>query len=204
MSKRTNQPATVEIDASYESHVNSLDTVTGHISDFAIEPHRPQRPQQPVTWVPEQRPQQAPTVTAYPMPTDQRVEINPAGNIQQVVEYTVTPGARADALIKRLIAWSIPLSVLTGMAMYVFTLYPTTLATLAIFALWMAVALTETLIVFLVLSILDYRETPAAQNRLAMNKTIRLMAVEQGARLIATHGRENYENAVKTIRRAGF
>ena len=56
MSKRTNTPVAVEIDASYESHVNSLDTVTGHISDFAIEPHRPQRPQQPVTWVPEQRP----------------------------------------------------------------------------------------------------------------------------------------------------
>ena len=202
MSKRTNQPATVEIDATYESHVNSLAHVQGHTSDFAIEPSRPQRPQQPKTWVPETR--ERPTVTAYPMPEEQTVTINPAANIQQVAEYTVTPGGRADALIKRLIAWSIPLSILTGMAMYVFTLYPTTLATLAIFALWMAVALTETLVVFVVLSILDYRETPAAQNRNAMNKTIKLMAIEQGTRLIATHGVENYENAVKTIRRAGF
>lgn len=150
------------------------------------------------------KPEIEPRAAAYPYQPLQTIEINPAANIQQQAIYQVTPGSRADALIKRLLAWSIPLAILTGMVMYVFTLYPPTLATLAIFALWMAVALTETLAVFLVLSILDYRETPAAQNRTAMNKTVRLMAIEQGVRLIQTSGVETYERAVKTIRRAGF
>ena len=55
MSKRTNTPATVEIDGDYERHVNALDAMQpGHVSDYAIEPHRPQRPQPPKTWVPGQ------------------------------------------------------------------------------------------------------------------------------------------------------
>lgn len=198
-----NQP--IPIDQTYEQRLDHLAALKGNVNDYAIQPAGPRTPeplpQAPVVVLPEP---QRPTVTAYPLRQAQTIEINPAGNIQQQVVYTVTPGSRADALIKRLLAWSIPLAILTGMVMYVFTLYPPTLATLAIFALWMAVALTETLAVFLVLSILDYRETPAAQNRTAMNKTVRLMAIEQGVRLIQTSGVETYERAVKTIRRAGF
>lgn len=200
--KKSAAPVEIEIDQNYEAQVDKLQAVTGSINDYTIEPARPQHPAPPPTWVPEDRPR--PAATAYPVGAEQVIEINPASNIQQTVEYVVTPGSRADALIKRLIAWSIPLALLTGFVMYVFTLYPPTLATLAIFTLWMAVALTETLIVFLVLSILDYRETPAAQNRNAMNKTMRLMAIEQGVRLIGLYGEETYDRAVKTIRRAGF
>lgn len=191
------------IDQTYEAHVTSLASVDGRLSDdpqtYAIE--RVQKP--PAAWVPAQVEGKPVAAIAYRAP-EQPIMAPGPDNIQQQVVYTVTPGARADALIKRLVGWSIPLTILTGLAMYIFSLYPATLATLAIFALWMALALTETLIVFLVLSIIDYRETPAAQNRLAMNKAIRMMAIEQGMRLIGTYGEETYAATIKAIRRAGF
>lgn len=196
-----------EIDQGYEKRVAALESMSpGHVENYVGQPTTERTaivPAQPPSWVPEVRPER-PTVTAYPVNPVQTIDINPARNIDQQVIYQVTPGSRADALIKRLVAWSIPLAILTGMVMYVFTLYPVNLATMAIFALWMAIALTETLIVFLVLSILDYRETPAAQNRTAMNKVLRMMAIEQGVRLITTSGVETYERAVQTIRRAGL
>lgn len=202
---KTKQAATwePEIDRAYEAQVSRLDQVTGSVTDFQgdFQPPAPIRQKPNNLVLPESK---STAATAYRMPEQQAITINPAQNIDQQVVYTVTPEGRGNLFIKRLGVLLAFLAVITAMAMALFSLYPHDWAGMAIAGLWLLAVATEGIIAFCVLAILDYRETPAAQNRTAMNKTIRLMAIEQGMRLVGMYGSEQYERTIKTIRKSGF
>ena len=53
--------------------------------------------------------------------------------------------------------------------------------------MWLALASIEWIAVFCLLAILDYRETPAAQNRMQMKAYINMMQTEQYHRLRAMY-----------------
>lgn len=204
MSKKQSTRSSWEppIDRGYEQQVTALSRVEGSVTDFDgdFQPPAPIRQKANNLVLPER---QQP-VTAYRLPEQQAITINPAQNIDQQVVYTVTPEGRGNLFIKRLATILVFLAAITAMAMALFSLYPHDWAGMAIAGLWLLAVATEGLVAFVVLAVLDYRETPAAQNRMAMNKTIRMMAIEQANRLIGMYGSESYEKSVKSVRRAGF
>jgi hypothetical protein len=112
---------------------------------------------------------------------------------QHIAHYEATPITRAHAMRMKIRDITLFLAVMTGAAMYVFQLYPPTLGSLTIVLLWLASVATEGLLVFVVLAILDYRETPAAMNRMQWHDYARFMDREQRNRLRAMYGKDYLE-----------
>lgn len=95
--------------------------------------------------------------------------------VEQVVQVHVTPVTRAQAMVMKVHQVTLFLGLLTGAALLMFGT--------GTFFLWLLLASAEWVAVFVVLSIYDYRETPAAQNRMQMTGYLRMMEREQLARL---------------------
>lgn len=104
--------------------------------------------------------------------------------VQQVVKYEATPITRAQAMVTKVHQVTLALAILTAAAMVM-------LKGEFIFLTWLILASVEWVGVFVFLSILDYREQPAAQNRTQMDAYIKMMDREQRNRLRAMYG-ENY------------
>jgi hypothetical protein len=138
--------------------------------------------------------------TAYPMQPDQFIHLPTQANIVQSAAYTADPISRGWAMLIKTSAVTVFLAVLTLMGMLLWGLAGTLGAWLILW--WLFVASLEWVVCFLVLATLDYKETPAAQNRYSMRRIINMMAVEQAARLIERYGSEKYEAATRAIRRA--
>lgn len=130
----------------------------------------------------------------------EKVDVNASGNIQQSADYTADPISRGWAMLIKTSAVTVFLAALTLMAMFIFGSWGALGAVM--FLWWLLVASLEWIVVFVILAILDYRETPAAQNRYAMRRVINMMAVEQAMRLIGIYGEESYAKATRAIRRA--
>ncbi len=107
--------------------------------------------------------------------------------VQMVTKYEATPITRAQAMVMKVHTITVFLSIMTGAAMYVFSLYPQSWQMFSVFCLWLVVASVEWCGMFALLAILDYRETPAAHNRLQMGAYIRMMETEQYHRLRAMY-----------------
>jgi hypothetical protein len=99
---------------------------------------------------------------------------------QLIVKYDVTPEARAKAMLGKTTAVTVFLSLLTlaGLAM---------LDHLTFF-LWLLLASGEWVFCFVLLAILDWRETPSAVQWRQNEAYLALMRREQTARLIALYG----------------
>lgn len=100
--------------------------------------------------------------------------------VQQVVKYEVTPESRARSMVMKVHQVTIFLAILTASAMVMLAEWS--------FALWLALASGEWVAVFVLLAILDYRETPQALARHTATRYIGLMEKEQAARLRAMYG----------------
>ncbi len=107
--------------------------------------------------------------------------------VQNIVRYDVTPITRAQAMTLKVHQVTLFLAILTGALMLVLQWYPTDWTGLAVFFLWLALASVEWIAVFCLLAILDYKETPAAQNRMQMKAYIKIMQLEQYHRLRAMY-----------------
>lgn len=127
-----------------------------------------------------------PPVRSVPAVTDPYAAAMPV-TVQQVVKYEATPITRAQAMTMKAREVTIFLGVLTACAMYLFQLYPPTWQMFALFVLWSAFVSLEWCVLFALLAILDYRETPAAQNRQQMSAYIDMMKKEQYHRLRAMY-----------------
>jgi hypothetical protein len=114
---------------------------------------------------------------------------------QHIANYEATPITRAQAMRMKIRDITLFLAVLTGAAMYAFQLYPATWQTFGIFMLWLMFACTEGLLTFIVLAILDYRETPAAMTRMQWHDYARMMDREQAHRLRAMYPEQYTERS---------
>ena len=99
--------------------------------------------------------------------------------VQNVVTYESNPITRAQAMVMKVHEVTGFLAILTGALMYMLQPYPASWHVASIFCLWLALASVEWVAVFCFLAILDYRETPAAQNRMQMSAYIGMMEREQ-------------------------
>ena len=114
-----------------------------------------------------------------------------AGNtspVQLVVKHEVTPESRAKAMAYKTHQVTVFLALLTGAAMYIMQLYPRHWAMWSIFLLWLVLASLEWLAAFVLLAMLDWRETPSAIEWRRTDGYLDLMKREQKARLIALYG----------------
>lgn len=100
--------------------------------------------------------------------------------VQQVVRYDVTPESRARSMVMKVHQVTIFLAILTASAMVMLAEFS--------FLAWLALASGEWVAVFVLLAVLDYRETPQALARHTATKYIGLMEKEQAARLRAMYG----------------
>lgn len=127
-----------------------------------------------------------PAVRSVPNVVDPYAQSMPV-TVQQVVKFEATPITRAQAMTMKAREITIFLGVLTACVMYIFQLYPQTWQMFALFVLWSAFVSLEWCVLFALLAILDYRETPAAQNRQQMSAYIDMMKREQYHRLRAMY-----------------
>jgi hypothetical protein len=134
----------------------------------------------PTTFVPATTGEVLPPVRAVPAVSDPYVESMP--QVQQVVHVDVTPIPRAQAMVMKVNAVTVALAVLTLAAMIVLGEF--------YFFIWLLLASAEWVVTFVVLAVLDYRETPAAQSRMQMKRYLTMMEREQKARLCAMYGKE--------------
>lgn len=92
--------------------------------------------------------------------------------VQQVSNYEANPITRAKAMTMKVHQVTLFLALLTAALMYMYS-------DEFLFLLWLALASFEWIGVFVFLAIVDYRETPAAQNRMQMNAYIEMMKLQQ-------------------------
>ena len=135
---------------------------------------------------PEPKAEILPPVRNVPQVVDPYAAAMPQ-TVQNIVRYDANPITRAKAMTMKVHQVTIFLAVLTGALMYALQWYPLTWGYLAIFTMWLALASIEWIAVFCLLAILDYRETPAAQNRMQMKAYINMMQTEQYHRLRAMY-----------------
>lgn len=148
---------------------------------------RPNRYDQGLNMVqPEAKAEILPPVRSVPAVVDPYAGAMPQ-TVQNIVRYDVTPITRAKAMTMKVHTLTLFLSMLTGCLMFVMQWYPTDWGFLAVFVMWLALASVEWIAVFCLLAILDYKETPAAQNRMQMKAYIDLMRTEQYHRLRAMY-----------------
>ena len=126
-----------------------------------------------------------PPVRSVPNVVDPYAAAMPV-TVQQVVKYEATPITRAQAMVTKVHQVTLALAILTAAAMVM-------LKGEFIFLTWLILASVEWVGVFVFLSILDYREQPAAQNRTQMDAYIKMMDREQRNRLRAMYGKDYTE-----------
>jgi hypothetical protein len=135
------------------------------------------------TFVPARAGEVLPPVQHVPTVYDPYVESMP--QVQQIVHVDVTPIPRAQAMVMKVNVVTLAMAVLTLAAMVMLGEF--------YFFLWLMLASAEWVGTFIVLAVLDYRETPAAQSRMQMNRYLNMMEREQKARLRAMYGKECVE-----------
>ena len=121
-----------------------------------------------------------PPVQAIPSVHDPYAPYAP--QVQQIVKVDVTPFTRAQAMVMKVSAVTVALATLTLAAMVMLDSF--------FFFLWLMLASLEWVGTFIVLAVIDYRETPSAQARLHLQRYLDMMEREQIARLRAMYGRE--------------
>jgi hypothetical protein len=104
--------------------------------------------------------------------------------VQQISRYESNPESRARSMVMRVNTVTLALAALTLAGMTMLSEWS--------FFLWLFLASLEWCAVFVVLSVLDYREQPASQSRMVADRYIRMMEREQQARLRAQYG-DDYE-----------
>lgn len=123
-----------------------------------------------------------PPARNVPMPVDPyAAAIAP---VNQVVKYESSPEQRARAMVMKVHQVTVALAVLTAAALYGFGQF--------YLFWWLIAASAEWVAVFVVLAVIDYRETPSAQHRHQTDRVLDMMEREQRARLRATYG-DNYD-----------
>lgn len=123
-----------------------------------------------------------PPARPMPVPTDPyAMAIAP---VQQVVKYESSPEQRARAMVMKVHQVTVALAVLTAAALYGFGQF--------YLFWWLIAASAEWVAVFVVLAIIDYRETPSAQQRHQTDRLLDMMDREQRARLRHQYG-EGYD-----------
>ncbi len=111
-----------------------------------------------------------------------------ASPVQYIVKHEYTPESRARAMVLKTHQITLFLALLTGALMYVAQAYPTSWHTLPIVLLWVVLASMEWLGAFVVLAMLDWKETPSAIEWQRTNGYLDLMKREQKARLMKLYG----------------
>jgi len=96
--------------------------------------------------------------------------------VQQITKYEMDPITRAKAMTMKVHTITIFFAILTAALMYMYS-------DEFVFLAWLALASLEWIGVFVFLAIVDYRETPAAQNRTQMEAYLKMMSKEQDHRL---------------------
>jgi len=145
---------------------------------------KPNRYNQQENFVPPERMEVLPPVRSVPQVVDPYANAMPV--VQQVSKHEATPITRAQALTLKSHQITIALAILTAAGMVI-------LRHEFYFLVWLVLASVEWVGTFITLSILDYRETPAAQNRQQMAAYIRMMEREQRNRLKAMYGKDYLE-----------
>jgi hypothetical protein len=128
----------------------------------------------------------APAPQAYPMPSRHEV-IDPYAAyapqpVQFLAKHEYTPITRAQSVLIRTSAVTVALAILTAAAMAMLDGW--------FFFGWLLLASLEWVFCFLVVSVLDWRETPAALTWKQSSDYMDLMRTEQAARLRALYGYE--------------
>ncbi len=144
------------------------------------------RPPRPSNFVAPLRGDVLPPVRSVPNVIDPYAQAMPVA-VQQVAKYEATPITRAHAMRMKIRDITLFLGLMTGAAMFVFQLYPSTWQTFTVIMLWLLAVTVEGLATFLALAVLDYRETPAAMNRMQWGDYAKLMFNEQSHRLRAQY-----------------
>jgi len=108
--------------------------------------------------------------------------------VQYIVKHDVTPESRARAMAYKTHQVSVFLALLTAALMYALQLYPLSWHSIAIVCLWLALASVEWLAAFVLLAVLDWRETPSALEWKRTDGYLSLMKREQKARLMTMYG----------------
>jgi len=103
--------------------------------------------------------------------------------VQQVAKSESDPITRARAMVLKTHLITGFMAMLTGASMIALQWYPQDANGLIIFLIWIGVASLEWLASFVMLAILDYKETPAAQAWYQMKSYVRFMGKEQDHRL---------------------
>ncbi len=100
--------------------------------------------------------------------------------VQQITKSESTPETRATALIRKSHQVTAFLAILTGASMFMLTEWS--------FLLWLALASAEWIVAFIILAVIDYRETPAAQARMTANRVLDMMERQQKTVLTDEYG----------------
>lgn len=123
---------------------------------------------------------------AYPMPVRHEIVDPYAAHAPQPVQYLVTHNytseGRARSVLLRTSAVTVALAILTAAAMAMLENW--------FFFGWLLLASLEWVFCFLVVSVLDWRETPSALTWKQSDDYMKLMRTEQAARLKAIYGYE--------------
>jgi hypothetical protein len=114
--------------------------------------------------------------------------------VQQVVKSESDPITRARAMVMKTHLVTAFMALLTLAVMLVTSWYPQNAGGLLIFLIWVGVASLEWLAAFVMLAILDYKETPAAQAWYQMKSYVRFMGKEQDHRLRAMYPEQYDQN----------
>jgi hypothetical protein len=144
------------------------------------------------TFVPPVRDEIVRKVASVPVVVEPYAEA--AMPAQVVAEYHADPITRYKAMQGKVREVGLFLSLLTGALMLVMQWYPSSYDALSVFLLWLALASGEWVALFVMLSILDYKETPAAQNWYKMKALVRFMGKEQDHRLREMYPEQYDEN----------
>lgn len=123
---------------------------------------------------------------AYPMPARHEVIDPYAAHAPQPVQYLVTHNytseGRARSVLLRTSAVTVALAILTACAMAMLDGW--------FFFGWLLLASIEWVVCFLVVSVLDWKETPSALTWKQSDDYMELMRTEQAARLKTLYGYE--------------
>jgi hypothetical protein len=114
--------------------------------------------------------------------------------VQQIVKSESDPITRARAIVMKTHLVTACMAMLTLAVMMVMSWYPHNAGGLLIFLIWIGVASLEWLAAFVMLAILDYKETPAAQAWYQMKSYVRFMHAEQEHRLRAMYPEQYDQN----------
>jgi len=106
--------------------------------------------------------------------------------IQMIDKHTSDPIMRSKALVYKTHAITIFMSVMTGASMVALEWYPSKY-TLIIFMVWIGIASLEWVVIFIAMSILDYKETPSSISWFQMKKYLYMMQDEHQHRLRALY-----------------